>query len=145
MCTDLNEPNSSNLSSTEIMTQRVIIETNQAPKAIGPYSQAVQSGSLAFLSGQIGLHPETMDLVKGGVKAETEQVFRNIEAITTAAGGSLACVLKMTIFLKDMNDFKVVNQVMADHCKEPYPARSAVQVAGLPKNAAVEIETILTL
>ncbi len=119
------------------------IHTKAAPAAIGTYSQAVAVPGLVFLSGQIPLDPETMELVSGDVAAQTERVFRNLEAVTRAAGGSLADLVKLTVYLTDLGDFNTVNEVMARHVSEPYPARAAIGVSALPRGAAVEIEAIM--
>ncbi|WP_435923813.1 RidA family protein [Paenibacillus sp. DYY-L-2] len=118
-----------------------VISTTAAPGAIGPYSQAVQIGDLVFASGQLGLIPGTGDLASG-VEAQTEQALRNVIAILEAAGTGLDKVVKTTVFLNDMNDFAKVNEIYGSFFSEPYPARSAVQVARLPKDALVEIEVI---
>jgi reactive intermediate/imine deaminase len=119
------------------------IVTNAAPAAIGTYSQAVAAGGLVFLSGQIPLDPETMELVGGDVAEQTDRVFRNLAAVATAAGGGLDDLVKLTVYLTDLADFATVNEVMARHITEPYPARAAVGVAALPRGAAVEIEGIM--
>lgn len=119
-----------------------IIQTEQAPAAIGPYSQAVDLGKVIFLSGQIALDPASGNLVPGGIVPQAEQVFRNIEAILAAAGLTTANVVKTTVFLADISDFGTVNEVYAKHFSSDYPARSAVQAAALPKGALVEIECI---
>ena len=119
------------------------ISTTAAPAAIGPYSQAVAVPGLVFLSGQIPLDPVSMELVGMDVAAQTEQVFRNLEAVATAAGGGLADLVKLTVYLTDLGDFATVNEVMARHMAEPYPARAAIGVAALPRGAAVEIEAIM--
>jgi len=119
------------------------IHTNGAPAAIGPYSQAVSHGGLVFLSGQIPLDPETMELVDGGIEAQVERVFRNLAAVCTAAGGTLDDILKLNVFLTDMADFPVVNEVMGRHFTEPYPARAAVAVAALPRAVDVEMEAVM--
>jgi reactive intermediate/imine deaminase len=124
---------------------REIIRTDQAPQAIGTYSQAVKCGTTVYLSGQIPLVPETMELVGGDIEAQIRRVFDNLRAVARAAGGSLADVAKLNIFLTDMADFPVVNQVMAEYFSEPYPARAAVGVAALPKGAAVEMDAVLDL
>lgn len=118
-----------------------VISTTAAPGAIGPYSQAVQIGDLVFASGQLGLIPGTGDLASG-VEAQTEQALRNVIAILEAAGTGLDKVVKTTVFLNDMNDFAKVNEIYGSFFSEPYPARSAVQVVRLPKDALVEIEVI---
>ncbi len=121
---------------------KTIIHMDNAPAAIGPYSQAVDLGSLVFTSGQIALDPATGELVEGGIVPQTEQVFRNIEAILTAAGMTTENVVKTVVYLADINDFGTVNQIYARHFSGDCPARSAVQVAALPKGALVEIECI---
>ena len=118
------------------------IETKAAPKAVGPYSQAVASGGLVFLSGQIGLDPQSMNLVSGGIEPQTEQVFKNLRAVLQAAGLGLGNVIKATVFLMDMNDFATVNAIYAREFGGHRPARAAVQVAGLPLGARVEIECV---
>lgn len=124
---------------------RSIIKTDQAPQAIGTYSQAVRAGDTVYLSGQIPLVPETMELVDGDMEAQIRRVFDNLAAVTTAAGGSLADIVKLNIFLTDLEHFALVNQVMADYFQEPYPARAAVGVAALPKGAQVEMDAIMVL
>ena len=120
-----------------------VIATNQAPAAIGPYSQAVEAGNLLFVSGQLGLDPATGDFVPGGVREQAEQAFRNLRAILTEAGYTLADVVKATVFLVDMNDFAVVNEVYAaQFAGMDCPARSAIDVCKLPKAGLVEIEVI---
>jgi 2-iminobutanoate/2-iminopropanoate deaminase len=117
------------------------IATTSAPGAIGPYSQAVQVGDYIFTSGQLGLIPETGQLAEG-IEAQTTQSLRNVSAILEAAGSSLDRVMKTTVFLKDMNDFGKVNEIYGSFFSEPYPARSAIEVARLPKDGLVEIEVI---
>jgi len=121
------------------------IHTPKAPAAIGPYSQAVRAGSTIYLSGQIPLNPATMELAKGDIRAQTRQVFDNLVAVSEAAGGSLANAVRLTIYLTDLANFPVVNEIMAEYCKEPYPARVTIGVAQLPRGAAVEIDGILVL
>ncbi|MDX1482170.1 MAG: RidA family protein [Woeseiaceae bacterium] len=121
------------------------VHTDNAPAAIGTYSQAVDSGGLVFISGQIPLDPETMELVDGDFDARTRRVFDNMKAIAEAAGGSLDQIVKVTVFLTDLSNFARVNAVMADYFSEPYPARAALQVSALPKNADVEAEAVLAL
>ncbi|MNJ61996.1 Enamine/imine deaminase [compost metagenome] len=123
--------------------EKQIISTTSAPGAIGPYSQAVQIGNLVYTSGQLGLIPETGQLAEG-VEAQTAQALRNVSAILEAAGTGLNHIVKTTVFLKDMNDFAQVNEVYGSFFVEPYPARSAVEVARLPKDGLVEIEVIAT-
>lgn len=127
------------------MSNRAVIATAAAPSAIGPYSQAIKVGNTVWISGQIPLDPNTMELVTGGIEAEAEQVFRNLAAIAEAAGGSLNDAVKINISLTDLGDFSSVNEVMARHVKEPYPARACVQVAALPKGVAIEVEAILAV
>ncbi len=127
------------------MSQREIIATDQAPQAIGTYSQAVRAGNLVFLSGQIPLVPETMALVEGDMEAQIQRVFDNLSAVAEAAGGSLADVVKLMVYLTDLAHFPQVNQVMAGYFSEPYPARAAVGVAQLPKDAMVEMDAILLI
>ncbi len=125
--------------------QRTIISTDQAPAAIGPYSQAVKVGDTVYLSGQIALDPVSMKLLEGDAGAQATQVFRNLAAVAAAAGGGLNDAVKVNISLTDLNDFATVNEVMKQFFSEPYPARACVQVAALPRGAAVEIELILEL
>jgi len=122
-----------------------IIQTDQAPQAIGTYSQAVKHEGLVFLSGQIPLNPENMEMVSGGIEAQITQVFENLSAVCKAAGGSLDGILKLTVFLTDMGDFPHVNTIMGQYFTAPYPARAAVGVAALPKGANVEMEAILAV
>ena len=124
---------------------REIIRTDRAPQAIGTYSQAVKCGSTIYLSGQIPLVPETMQMVEGDIEAQIRRVFDNLQAVARAAGGSLADVAKLNVFLTDLSHFPVVNQVMADYFTEPYPARAAIGVAALPKDAGVEMDAIMEL
>jgi reactive intermediate/imine deaminase len=124
---------------------REIIRTDRAPQAIGTYSQAVRTGDTVYLSGQIPLVPETMELVDAGMEAQIRRVFDNLSAVAAAAGGSLADVAKLNIYLTDLDHFALVNQVMADYFQQPYPARAAVGVASLPKDAAVEMDAIMVL
>lgn len=124
---------------------REIISTDQAPAAIGTYSQAVKVGSTVYMSGQIPLVPSTMELVEGDMEAQIRRVFDNLQAVASAAGGSLADVAKLNVFLTDLGHFPLVNQVMADYFEQPYPARAAIGVAALPKGAAVEMDAVLEL
>ena len=119
------------------------VHTDRAPAAIGTYSQAVRAGETVYLSGQIPLDPETMELVGGGVDAQIRQVFDNLAAVAGAAGGGLADVVKITVYLTDLGNFARVNEIMAQYFDEPYPARAAIGVAGLPKSAVVEMDAIL--
>ncbi len=124
---------------------REIIQTDKAPKAIGTYSQAVKIGTTVYMSGQIPLVPETMEMVKGEMEVQIRQVFDNLKAVAEAAGGSLQDVAKLNIFLTDLSHFVLVNLVMADYFEQPYPARAAIGVASLPKGAAVEMDAVLEL
>ncbi len=124
---------------------REIIHTDQAPQAIGTYSQAVKTGSTVYLSGQIPLVPETMEMVEGDMAAQIRRVFDNLSAVAAAAGGSLADIAKLNIFLTDLSHFPLVNEIMAEYFQQPYPARAAVGVAALPKGAAVEMDAIIEL
>jgi len=125
------------------MSNREPIRTDKAPAAIGTYSQAIASGSLVFLSGQIPLVPATMELVAGDVRAQTRQVFDNLAAVAAAAGGSLNDLVKLTVYLVDLGDFATVNEVMSERFSEPFPARAAIGVSALPRGARVEVEGIL--
>ena len=119
-----------------------VIITNQAPVAIGPYSQAIQKGGFLFVSGQLGIDPSTGDFVEGGVKEQVQQVFKNINAIISEAGYTMDNIVKTTVFLADMADFAAVNEVYASQFEHTFPARSAIAVRTLPKNGLVEIEVI---
>jgi len=121
------------------------IHTQRAPAAIGPYSQAIRAGNTVYLSGQIPLDPATMELVKGDIRAEIRRVFDNLVAVSEAAGGSLDNAVRLTVYLTDLANFPIVNEIMAEYCREPYPARAAIGVAQLPRGAAVEIDGILVL
>ena len=122
-----------------------VIHTDKAPAAIGPYSQAIQIGQLLFTSGQVPIAPEIGAIVEGGIQEQARQSLNNIKAILNAAGTNMGAVVKTTVFLQDMNDFAAMNEVYAQFFQEPYPARSAVQVARLPKDVLVEIEAIAQL
>lgn len=124
---------------------RSVIHTDRAPAAIGTYSQAVRSGDTVYMSGQIPLDPATMELVDGGIEAQTRRVFDNLAAVAEASGGSLANLVKLNVYLTDLGNFPVINQVMADYFSEPYPARAAVGISALPKGSMVEIEGVLVL
>lgn len=124
---------------------REIITTNDAPSAIGTYSQAVKVGNTVYLSGQIPLDPATMEMVEGGIEADITRVFDNLLAVAKAAGGSLGDVVKLNIFLTDLGHFSIVNEIMARYFSEPYPARAAIGVAALPRNAQVEMDGIMQL
>ncbi len=121
------------------------IHTDQAPAAIGTYSQAVRHGDLVFLSGQIPLDPDTMEVVDGGIEAQVRRVFDNLAAVCAAAGGGLADLVKLNVYLLDMGDFPVVNAVMEERFSAPYPARAAVGVAALPRGVAVEVECVMAV
>jgi 2-iminobutanoate/2-iminopropanoate deaminase len=122
--------------------QREVIFTDKAPKAIGPYNVGVRSGSFVFTAGQLGLIPETGEFIPGGIEAETRQALLNVRSILEAAGSSLDQVVKTTVFLRDMGDFAKMNAVYGEFFTGDFPARSTVEVAGLPKGGAVEIEAI---
>jgi reactive intermediate/imine deaminase len=127
------------------MKNRAIIETELAPAAIGPYSQAVKVGNTVWISGQIPLDPATMTVVEGDISTQAQRVFANLQAIAEAAGGSLNQAVKINISLTDLGDFDAVNTVMKSFFAEPYPARACVQVAALPKGVAIEVEAILAV
>ncbi len=122
-----------------------IIATEQAPQAIGTYSQAVKVGTTVYLSGQIPLIPESMEMVEGDMEAQIVRVFENLTAVAKAAGGDLKDIVKLNIFLTDLNHFPLVNEVMARYFSQPYPARAAIGVASLPKNAGVEMDGVMEL
>jgi len=124
---------------------REIISSSNAPKAIGTYSQAVKVGSTVYLSGQIPLVPETMEMVEGNIELQIRRVFDNLLAVTQAAGGDLSDIAKLNIFLTDLGNFSIVNEVMAEYFTEPYPARAAIGVASLPRNAGVEMDGVMQL
>ncbi len=124
---------------------REIISTDKAPQAIGTYSQAVKVGTTVYMSGQIPLIPETMEMIEGNIEAEIRRVFDNLTAVAEAAGGSLKDVAKLNVFLTDLSHFPIVNEVMADYFQQPYPARAAIGVAQLPKDAGVEMDAVLEL
>ena len=126
------------------MAQKTIIQTNDAPAAIGTYSQAVKVGDTVYLSGQIGLDPASMQMVEG-IEAQIHRVFQNLRAVTVAAGGSLADVVKLNIFLTDLGNFAKVNEIMAEYFTQPYPARAAVGVASLPRAALVEADGVMVV
>lgn len=127
------------------MAERQVIQTDAAPSAIGPYSQAVRHGDTVYISGQIPLDPETMELVAGDITAQTRQVFANLKAVASASGSRLDNAVKLTIYLTDLGQFATVNAVMAEALSEPFPARATVQVSALPKGAQVEIDAILAV
>jgi reactive intermediate/imine deaminase len=124
---------------------RQVIQTNKAPSAIGAYSQAVRVGDTVYLSGQIPLDPETMEVVSGGIDVKIRRVFDNLKAVAEAAGAGLNDIVKLTVYLTDLDNFPTVNEIMAQYFSEPYPARAAVGVASLPKGVPVEVEAILVL
>lgn len=124
---------------------RTIISTEAAPKAIGTYSQAVRTGQTVYLSGQIPLIPETMQMQTGEMEAQIRRVFDNLQAVAKAAGGSLSDMVKLNVYLIDLGHFALVNQIMAEYFQEPYPARAAVGVASLPRGAQVEMDGVLVL
>lgn len=127
------------------MTNKAIISTDRAPAAIGTYSQAVKVDNTVYLSGQIPLDPATMTLVDSAIEAQVRQVFDNLAAVCDAAGGSLGKIVKLNIYLTDLDNFATVNQVMAEYFQQPYPARAAIGINQLPKGAAVEMDGILVL
>jgi len=124
---------------------RSIIATEQAPAAIGPYSQAVRAGNTVYFSGQIPLDPATGGLVDGDISVQTRRVFDNLAAVAQAAGGSLAQIVRVGIYVTDLANFAAVNAVMAEYFQQPYPARSTIEVSGLPKAAQVEVDAIMAL
>jgi len=124
---------------------RKTIQTDGAPQAIGTYSQAVRTGNTVYLSGQIPLLPDTMELVSGDMQAQIRRVFDNLAAVAEASGGTLADVVKLNVFLIDLGHFALVNEIMARYFREPYPARAAVGVAALPKGAQVEMDAVMEL
>ena len=124
---------------------REIIHTDRAPAAIGTYSQAVKLGGLVFLSGQIPLDPQSMEIVEGGIEAQITRVFENLSAVCEASGGSLNDIVKLSVFLTDLGNFPHVNAIMGRFFSEPYPARAAVEVSALPKGVDVEMDAILAI
>jgi 2-iminobutanoate/2-iminopropanoate deaminase len=122
-----------------------IVSTGAAPAAIGPYSQAIKTGLVVFTSGQVGLDPKTGELVSGEFEPQVRQAFANLDAVARAAGGSLAQAVKFTLFLTDLAQFSTVNRIMGEMVAKPYPARSTVGVASLPKGAQFEVEAVLVL
>ncbi|HSG04717.1 MAG TPA: RidA family protein [Marinobacterium sp.] len=127
------------------MTTKEYINTDKAPKAIGPYSQAVKAGNIIYLSGQIPLNPITMELNNDSVESQAVQVFENLKAVIDAAGAKMTDIVKLNIYLSDMQHFATVNEVMARFCQEPYPARAALAVKELPKQVDVEIEGVVII
>ena len=124
---------------------KTIIQTDDAPAAIGTYSQAVKVDNTVYVSGQIPLDPAIMEVVSGGIEAEITRVFDNLKAVTAASGGSLADVVKLNIFLTDLGNFPTVNEIMAQYFQQPYPARAAIGVAALPKGVGVEMDAVLVI
>ena len=122
-----------------------IIHTDKAPKAIGTYSQAVKVDRTVYLSGQIPLVPETMSIIDGDISDQITQVFENLKAVANAAGGDFSDIVKLNVFLTDLSNFPLVNEIMGHYFQEPYPARAAIGVAALPKNLAVEMDAIMFL
>ena len=127
------------------MSNRAVISSPAAPAAIGPYSQAIKVGNTVWISGQIPLDPDTMEVVAGDITSQATRVFKNLSAVAEAAGGSLDDAVKVNISLTDLADFAAVNEVMASFFEEPYPARACVQVAALPKAVGIEVELIMAL
>lgn len=124
---------------------KTIIQTDDAPQAIGTYSQAVKVDNTVYISGQIPLDPASMEVVSGGIEAEITRVFDNLRAVANASGGSLADVVKLNIFLTDLGNFPTVNEIMAQYFEQPYPARAAIGVAALPKAVGVEMDAVLVI
>ena len=122
-----------------------IISTDKAPQAIGTYSQAVKVGTTVYMSGQIPLIPETMEMVEGDIKSQIHRVFQNLQAVAHAAGGDLSDIVKLNIYLTDLSNFPQVNEVMAEYFQQPYPARAALGIRALPKDAGVEMDAVLEL
>lgn len=127
------------------MANKQIIHTDDAPKAIGTYSQAVKVGNTVYLSGQIPLVPSTMEVKEGDISDRIKQVFDNLQAVAKAAGGDLNDIVKLNIFLTDLGNFAIVNEIMASYLKEPYPARAAIGVASLPKGVDVEMDAVMVI
>lgn len=124
---------------------RIALHSDQAPSAIGPYSQAVRMGNTVYFSGQVPLDPATGELVQGDITTQTRQVFENLKAVCTAAGGSFNDIARVGIYLTDLKNFSEVNAVMAEYFQAPYPARSTIEVKGLPRGAEVEIDAVMVL
>ena len=125
--------------------EKETIHTDLAPQAIGTYSQAIKVGSTVYLSGQIPLAPETMEIVSGDISAHIKQVFDNLTAVAQAAGGDLQDIVKLNVFLTDLSNFPIVNEIMGEYFSQPYPARAAVGVAALPKGVGIEMDAIMEL
>ena len=121
------------------------IHSDMAPAAIGPYSQAIKAGPLVFLSGQIPLDPGSMEIISDDITPQTHQVFKNLMAVAESAGGSLSNVAKLTIYVTELGDFALINEIMAGYFSKPYPARATIQVSALPKESRVEIDAVLAL
>ncbi len=124
---------------------KTIIQTDDAPQAIGTYSQAVKVDNTVYVSGQIPLDPASMEVVSGGIEAEITRVYDNLKAVAAASGGSLADVVKLNIFLTDLSNFPIVNEIMAQYFEQPYPARAAIGVSALPKGVGVEMDAVLVI
>ncbi len=124
---------------------KTIIETNKAPQAIGTYSQAIKVDDTVYLSGQIPLVPETMEIIEGDISVHIRQVFNNLKAVAEAAGGDFFDIVKLNVFLTDLSDFPIVNEIMSEYFTQPYPARAAVGVAALPKGVSVEMDAIMVI
>ncbi|MEE9141183.1 MAG: RidA family protein [Gammaproteobacteria bacterium] len=124
---------------------RLSVQTDEAPAAIGTYSQAVRAGDTVYMSGQIPLDPDTGEMIEGDIEAQIKRIFDSIVALTDAAGGTLADIVKINVYLTDLSNFPVVNRVMAVYFSEPYPARAAIGVAALPKDAEVEVDAVMVL
>jgi reactive intermediate/imine deaminase len=127
------------------MTKRIVYTTQLAPQAIGTYSQAVRVGDSVYLSGQIPLDPKTMTLVTGSIDVQIRRVFDNLQAVANVAGGQLDDIVKLTVYLTNLDDFPIINEMMAEYFHEPYPARAVVGVAALPKGATVEMDAIMIM
>ena len=127
------------------MARKKAIQTDRAPKAIGPYSQAIKFDSLVFLSGQIPLVPETMEVIDGGIAEQAHPVFINLKTVAEEAGGSLRDALKINIFLTDLTNFTIVNEIMTQYFHEPCPARATIEVSALPKSVLIEIDAVMAL
>jgi reactive intermediate/imine deaminase len=130
---------------TGLKMTKEIIQTDKAPQAIGTYSQAIKVDHTVYLSGQIPLVPETMAIIQGDISDQINQVFRNLQAVAQAAGGDLMDIVKLNVFLTDLSNFPMVNEIMGMYFQQPYPARAAIGVAALPKGAAVEMDAIMIL
>ena len=128
-----------------VMSNKAIIHSDHAPEAIGTYSQAVKVKNTVYLSGQIPLVPETMEVIEGDFAAQAEQVFKNLSAVCAAADGNLQDMVKLNIYLTDLSNFPIVNEVMAKHFEEPYPARAAIGISELPKGVAIEADGIMVI